>query len=56
MHNFLWVAIVLVVLWLLLRFALAVTGFALHLIWVVALIMLVLWLVRLLRGGGRPVA
>jgi hypothetical protein len=56
MHKVLWLALVLVVVWLLLRFALAVTGAFLHVLWVIALVMFVVWLVRLLRGGGRPVA
>lgn len=45
----LWLAIVLVVLWVVFRVALAVTSVALHLLWVAAFIMFVIWLINLMR-------
>jgi len=44
-----WLAVVLVVAWLVLRLALAITGTLLHLLWVGALLVLVLWLVDRVR-------
>ncbi len=55
-HTLLWLAVLLIVAWLVLRLALAMTGAALHLLWIAGLIMFVMWLVGLMRGGrGRPV-
>lgn len=48
-HTFLWVAIVLVVLWLVFRLFLAVTSLALHLLWVAAIVMIVVWLIGRFR-------
>ena len=46
MHSLLWLGIVLVVLWLVLRFVFAVAGFFFNLLWIAALIMIALWLWR----------
>jgi hypothetical protein len=43
-------AVFLLILWLVLRVALAVTSGLLHLLWIAALVMLVLWLVGKVRG------
>jgi hypothetical protein len=44
-------ALFLLILWLVLRLFLAVTSGLLHLLWIVAIVMLVLWLVGKLRGS-----
>lgn len=44
-------AIFLLILWVVLRVALAITGVFLHLLWVIAIILTVLWLIGKLRGG-----
>ena len=43
-------AVVLLVAWIVLRMALAVTSVALHLLWIGALVLLVLWVIGKLRG------
>jgi hypothetical protein len=48
-HTLLWLAIVLVIAWVIFRVALAVTSVALHLLWVAAIILFVIWLIGLLR-------
>ena len=45
-HSLLWVALVLVVIWIVARVVLAVTSFALHLIWIAAVILFLAWLAR----------
>lgn len=47
-------AVLLLVIWLVLRLALAVTSGALHLLWIAAVIMFVVWLIGKMRG--RPAA
>ena len=44
------IAVVLLVAWIVLRVALAVTSVALHLLWIGALVLLVLWAIGKLRG------
>ncbi len=44
-------AVFLLVLWIVLKVALAVTSGALHLLWIAALVMLAVWLVGKLRGS-----
>jgi hypothetical protein len=44
-HSFLWIAVLLVIIWVVARVVLAVTSVALHLLWVLAIIALVVWLV-----------
>jgi len=44
-------AIFLLVLWAVLKLALAVTGIALHLLWIAAVILFVFWLIGKLRGN-----
>ncbi len=51
MSKLLILAIFLLILWVLLRVAFAVTGMVLHLFWIIAVILAVLWLVGKLRGG-----
>ena len=52
MSSLLTVAIFLMILWVILRVALAVTGIFLHLLWIIAVIFAVCWLFEMLRG--RP--
>ncbi len=54
MHSFLWIAIVLAIAWIVLRLALAVTSGLLHLLWILALVMLVIWIFNKLRGKTAP--
>jgi hypothetical protein len=43
-HSFLWIAVVLVIIWIIAKTVLAVTSVALHLLWVLAIVALVIWL------------
>jgi hypothetical protein len=45
-HSFIFLALVLMVVWVVLRVALAVTGVALHLLWIGAIICAIVWVVR----------
>ena len=51
MSKLLVLAIFLMILWVILRVALAVTGVFLHLLWIIAIILAILWLLEKLRGG-----
>lgn len=51
MNKLLILAIFLLILWVVLRIALAVTGAFLHLLWIIAIILAVMWLVGKLRGN-----
>ena len=44
MNSLVWLAIALIVLWILVRMVFAVTGFFLHLLWIAALIFAAIWL------------
>jgi hypothetical protein len=50
MNPLLWLAIVVVIAWIVLRLALAVTSGLLHLLWIAAIIMLIVWIVGKVRG------
>ena len=50
MSKLLAIALLLLVVWVILRVALAVTGLFLHVIWILAVILAVIWLVGKLRG------
>lgn len=50
MHPLLVLAIFLALAWLILRMALAVTGFFLHLLWIAAILLVLVWLVRKVIG------
>jgi hypothetical protein len=52
MNALVWLALLLAIVWLALRLALAITSGMLHLLWIAAVIMFVLWLVGKLRGSG----
>jgi hypothetical protein len=45
-------AVFLLVLWVILRLALALTGVFLHLLWIATIILAVIWLVGKIRGKG----
>lgn len=51
MSKLLSVAFLLLVVWVILKLALAITSVTLHLLWVVAVILAVLWLVGKIRGN-----
>lgn len=51
MSKLLSLAVFLLILWVILRVALAVTGVFLHLLWIIAVVLAVLWLIGKLRGG-----
>lgn len=52
MSKLLILAVFLVILWVILRVALALTGVFLHLLWVAAVVLAIIWLVGKLRGGS----
>ena len=45
-HSLIWIAVLLVAIWIGARVILAVTSVALHLLWVVAIIAVIIWAVR----------
>ena len=45
-NSLIWIALVLFVLWIVVRVVFAITSVVFHIIWVVALILLIVWLVR----------
>ena len=45
------VAVFLLILWVVLRVALALTGVFLHAIWILAVIVFIIWLIGKIRGG-----
>jgi hypothetical protein len=51
-HSLVWIAILLVVIWVLARVVLAVTSVALHLLWVVAIIAAIVWVYRRVTDRG----
>ena len=50
MNKLLALAVFLLVLWVVLRIALALTGVFLHLIWIAAVVMTVIWIIGKIRG------
>ena len=51
MNKFLTLAVILLIAWAVLRLALAVTGAFLHLLWIVAVILTILWFIGKIRGN-----
>ncbi|HEX8296284.1 MAG TPA: hypothetical protein VF593_08285 [Chthoniobacteraceae bacterium] len=49
-HPLVWLAVLLVIAWFVLRMALAITSGVLHLLWIAAIIMFVLWAFGKIRG------
>ena len=52
MSKLLLLALLLLVVWVVLRVALAVTGVFLHVLWIIAVILAIVWVVGKLRGKG----
>lgn len=50
MNKLLILAILLVIIWVILRVALALTGAFLHLLWIIAVVIFIVWLINKLRG------
>ena len=50
MNSLVYLAIVLVILWVVARVFLAVTGAMLHLLWIVAVIFFVIWIFKRVAG------
>ena len=42
-HSLVWIAVALVVIWILARVVLAVTSFFLHLLWIAAIVFVIVW-------------
>lgn len=53
-HPFLWLALVLVGIWFLLKFVFAIAGGVIHLLWLGVLVFLGIWLFRHFTGGRTP--
>ena len=51
MSKLLSIAVVLLILWVVLKVVLAVTSGVLHVLWIIAVILAVMWLVGKLRGS-----
>ena len=45
-HALIFVAVALVIIWIIARVTLAVTSVALHLLWIVAVILAIVWVIR----------
>ena len=50
-HSFLGLALALVIIWVVLRLALAITSGLLHLLWIGAVIFAIIWVVRQFSSG-----
>ena len=50
MNSLVWLAVVLIVAWLILRLALAVTSGLLNLLWIIAIVVFIVWAFGKLRG------
>ncbi len=50
MNSLIWIAVVLVVIWIVARVFLAVTSALLHVIWIIAIVAAIIWLVRKFTG------
>jgi hypothetical protein len=46
MHTFLWLAVLLIVIWVVARVFLAVTSMFLHLLWIIGVVCFVIWLIK----------
>jgi Flp pilus assembly protein TadB len=50
-HALIFIAMVLVIIWVVARVTLAITSVALHVLWIVAIILAVVWLIGRLKGS-----
>lgn len=46
MTSIIWIAVVLFVIWLVIRLVFAITSAALHILWIIGVILLVVWLMK----------
>ena len=46
MNSLIWFAVLLVIIWIVARVFLAVTGALLHVLWIIAIIALIVWAVK----------
>jgi hypothetical protein len=46
MNNLIWIALLLIIIWVIATVTRVVVGALLHVLWVVALILLIVWVVR----------
>lgn len=46
MNGLIWLAIVLFVVWLLVKFVFVLTGAFFHILWIIAVVLLIVWLVK----------
>jgi hypothetical protein len=53
MHSLLWIAILLVVVWVVAKVVGFVAGALLNLLWIVALVLLAIWLFQRITGRNR---
>lgn len=51
MSKLLSLAVLLLIIWIVLKVALAVTGAFLHLLWIIAMVLVVVWLIGKAKGG-----
>lgn len=51
MSKLLSLAVLLLIVWVVLRVALAVTGVFLHLLWIAAIVLAILWVIGKIRGS-----
>ncbi len=49
-HSLIWIAILLVIVWVVARLVLAVTAVALNLLWVIAIVVAVVWVIGHFRN------
>jgi hypothetical protein len=52
MRNLIWIALALVVIWVVARVIAGIAGMLLNLLWIVAIIVFVIWLWGVIRGNG----
>lgn len=53
MSKILILSVILLIAWIVLHLALAVTGAFLHLLWIIAVILAIVWIVGKLRGNSN---
>lgn len=52
MNALLGIAVLLLIIWLVAKLALAISGALLHLLWILAIVLAAIWLVGKIRGKG----
>jgi ABC-type polysaccharide/polyol phosphate export permease len=56
MHYLIWIAIALAVIWVVARVIAGIAGVLLNLLWIVAIIVFVVWLIGRIRGRSSSTA